>query len=411
MSNVTDLPDVSFCETDTETVEADVITVYEGLVGVSLADGDPVRLFLAGLAAIIAQQRVVINNTGKGNLLYYADGSVLDYLGEFYGLARLAASQAGTTVRFELPDALSYAVVIPAGTRVSPDGTLMFETTTQASISAGSTAVSVSAICQTAGDQGNDYAAGAINMLVDVLGYGLTVENTTVSSGGQDEESDDSFKERIYEAPESFSIAGPTTAYEHFVKSVRQDIVDVAVYVETPLEGIDSTALSTIITALDLTAGADDEENRQIVAEWLSPSNVHIVPLLENGGLPDESLLALVEESVGADDVRPLTDKVYVSAPETVGYDIDFTYYVRSEDELSVTDIQSAVAAAVDEFSEWQCAVLGRALNPSKLIELIREAGAGHVVVASPVFTELAQNEVATLGETSMAYGGLKDGI
>ena len=108
------------------------------------------------------------------------------------------------------------------------------------------------------------------------MGYGLTVENTAESTGGEDAESDERFKERIYAAPESLSIAGPTTAYEELVKAVRQDIADVAVYVETPLEEIGSSALETIVTALGETPAETDEGNRQIIAEFLSPSNVHV---------------------------------------------------------------------------------------------------------------------------------------
>ena len=133
--------------------------------------------------------------------------------------------------------------------------------------------------------------------------------------------------------------------------------------------------------------------------------------MLYDGELPDASLLEDIEEALSADDVRPLTDCVYVESPSAVTYDIDLTYYIPSGDELAVPSIQSVVDEAVKTFQAWQCAELGRALNPSKLIELVREAGAGHVVITSPEYTALAQNEVAQISGTTVTYGGLLDGI
>ena len=40
------LPDVSFAETDAEIVKKEIIARYETIAGRTLADGDPVRLFL-----------------------------------------------------------------------------------------------------------------------------------------------------------------------------------------------------------------------------------------------------------------------------------------------------------------------------------------------------------------------------
>ena len=63
------LPDVDFIETDSSTIEAAIINRYETLAGRSLAKGDPVRLFLEALAAVIIQQRTAINLAARQNLL------------------------------------------------------------------------------------------------------------------------------------------------------------------------------------------------------------------------------------------------------------------------------------------------------------------------------------------------------
>ncbi len=66
------MKDIEFVNTDTNTIKTNVITVYEGLSGRTLAAGDPIRLFLESIASIIAQQRAIINFTGKMNLLAYS---------------------------------------------------------------------------------------------------------------------------------------------------------------------------------------------------------------------------------------------------------------------------------------------------------------------------------------------------
>lgn len=92
-----DLQDVAFVDADKETVQAELIGLYTSITRRTLAQGDPVRLFLLTIAEIIIQQREFINYTGKQNLLKYAVGNNLDHLGILVGVERLPASPAVTT--------------------------------------------------------------------------------------------------------------------------------------------------------------------------------------------------------------------------------------------------------------------------------------------------------------------------
>ena len=74
------------------------------------------------------------------------------------------------------------------------------------------------AVCQTAGTDGNGLKAGEIAALVDPLPYTLSVTNTGASLGGADRETDEELAERIYLSPTSYSTAGPLAAYEYWVK-------------------------------------------------------------------------------------------------------------------------------------------------------------------------------------------------
>ena len=135
-SDLAALPRVRFVDGDAADVERNVITRYERLSGRSLAKGDPVRLFLESVAAVIVQQRELIDWAAKQNLLAYASGNYLDHLGALLGVTRLPARAAVCTVRFALSAPQPFAVLIPKGTRVSPDGVTMFARTAAATVAA-----------------------------------------------------------------------------------------------------------------------------------------------------------------------------------------------------------------------------------------------------------------------------------
>ena len=64
-------PDIEFLETDTETIESNMIALYEEVVKQSgrmdyrVYPASPERLFIGWCAAVIVQQRILINETAK----------------------------------------------------------------------------------------------------------------------------------------------------------------------------------------------------------------------------------------------------------------------------------------------------------------------------------------------------------
>ena len=114
------LPEISFVETDTGNIESAIITTYEALAGRTLAQGDPIRLFLVSVAAIIVQQRVLIDYSAKMNLLAYAEGDYLDHIGNLVGVTRLQSAAAITTKPGKKLSVCCLAWPIMAGTRPPP---------------------------------------------------------------------------------------------------------------------------------------------------------------------------------------------------------------------------------------------------------------------------------------------------
>lgn len=371
-NNVRKYPNIDFVDTDTETLVNALIQSYEVFTGRTLYPADPTRLFILWIADIIVQERVNIDFSAKQNIPRYAEGEYLDSLAEiFKDTFRLEPEKAKTTLRFTLSVALEVATIIPAGTRATVDGEIIFATVKSLTIPAGSKSGDVAAECLTAGEIGNGFVPGQINQLVDIFPYFGSVQNTTETAGGADEESDTAFYERMRESVETFSTAGPLGAYEYYAKSASALIVDVKAASPTP--------------------GAVD---------------VRI--LLQGGELPGEEILQEVSGILTADKVRPLTDKVTVSAPVTVPYNIDLTYYMEPGGALSTDAVKTNVDAAIAEFKRWQAAKMGRDINPSYLVSLLMQAGVKRVEIRSPAFAAVAENAVAQIGTTAVVDGGVE---
>ena len=376
---VTDnFPDISFIDDTTiEDVLTQMINDYQTKYKevtkkeVSLAQADPHRLIMYSCAVQIYQAMQYADYAGKVSFLKYARGDYLDNLAAIRGVARLQATAASTVLKFTLSEPISSVVGIPAGTRATNGNDVFFATDEYAEIKAGETAVSVAATCTEKGSLGNNFAEGEFNVLVNALPYVVSVVNTSQTFGGSDLENDDSLKERVFEMPNSYSTAGPTGAYSYFVKQVDQSISDVVIRSDTP--------------------------------------GVVKVIFVTESGMPDSALIQKVQDELEDRDVRPLTDKVEVLAPETQTYNIDLTYYISSSEKASVAAIQENIAAAVTVYNNWQTEKIGRDINPSYLIQKIMEAGAKRAVVSSPTFAVLDNGTIATTGTVSVKYGGLED--
>lgn len=369
-TRVREYPDIHFVDTDTNTLVNAMIQSYEAFTGRTLYPADPARLFILWVADIIIQERVNIDFSARQNVPRYAEGEYLDSLAELFKDAyRLEPEKAKTTLRFTLSIPLEVATIVPAGTRVTVDGEIIFQTMNALTIPAGDLFGDVEAECQTAGEIGNGFVPGQITQLIDIFPYFGSVENVSESDGGADEESDAAFYERMRESVETFSTAGPLGAYEYYAKSASALIVDVK-------------------------------------ATSPEPGEVDVRVLLSGGQLPGEEILKEVLDILNADKVRPLTDHVTVAAPDTVPYDIDFTYWTQEGGAVSDEKVAENIAAAVRTFKEWQGAKMGRDVNPSYLISLLMQAGAKRVKVRSPVDTIVYDNAVAVIGETTVVNGG-----
>ena len=140
-----------------------------------------------------------------------------------------------------------------------------------------------------------------------------------------------------------------------------------------------------------------------------APYTVQIEFIMAGGELPNESMIIGLQDFLYNEQIRPLTDKVIVKAPDTVGYKIDVKYFVNKSDSGKASTIQAEVGAAIDEFVSWQRSKIGRDINPSRLVQMMVAAGAKRVEVTYPIFQIIGKSNIAKLISRNVSYGGIED--
>lgn len=372
MLGVAGLPEPEYIDTGFDPILSEMLDLYETYHGDRPTSGSQEYNFLSILAYRENLVRVAINDAARQNLLAFAAGEKLDYIGRQIGVTRLQASPASVVVRFVFSSPLPESLIIPAGTEISDaNDTVVFATTQTIAASPGALNVEVATQCTTPGGVGNGWAVGSLNTLFVPIAYVQSVENIEISAGGSDAESDDAYRDRIYITPEQFSTAGSVGAYEYWTKSVNPDIVDVAV--SSPY-----------------------------------PGQVSIVALLSGGEAPTNALLEEIRLAVNASDRRPITDTVSVSAPSVVSYDVAMDVYVAKSSEHVADDVVAGVEAAVRAYADTAASRLGTHVVPERIIAAAQQVdGVYRAVCSAPTYTTVGPTEVARLGAMTVTTAGI----
>lgn len=412
---------------DAGTIYDELITGAEAAVRESLYPGDERRIFLEAMMPVLVGIYNSVNDAAKQSMLRYARGTVLDALGERLGVTRLAGIPASCTLRFELAEPRTVATAIPRWTKATADSTVYFATDEDAVIPSGETSVDVPASCTGAGEVGNGYPAGTVSTLVDLIAYVSKVSNLEETFGGDDgeeydDEGDDRYRERIRLAPEALSVAGPEDAYIYWAKTADASIADVAAISETEeyeveapvhdnhafvggdqlrpdlcleVEGAEEISYTYEDGLLDIDCGELEGPTAKVRLAHDMAGMVRIVPLMEDGEAPGEDVLARIEATVNAKDVRPMTDVVRVSPPTMREYGISLTYWATPDSEAAVVEAIEGEDGAIARFIALQGSRLGRDINPDVLKTLVMDAGAIRAEVDEPSYEAVGAGEVA----------------
>ncbi len=375
---------------DVDTVIAESLARYKEITGVTLAPADPRRLHLQTLVLLLAQQRTLIDFSGKQSLLRFVSDEWIDILAALWGYTRIAAAPSQCTQRFTFSTVA--ARTVPAGTRVT-DGSNLWAVTEDTS--ATDDTIDAPVECTVNGSTTNGVAPGQIDTIVDPDNVpGCTgVANTTETISGRGLEGLEAFRERLRDAPEARSTCGPRAAYEASALAASASVADAVAL--GPSDGGEMASYEP-----------DPGEVFVVLIQGARDADGVLTSVVDD---PDSGLLDTVEAALSAEDVRPLTDSVTVKAAEKVPLDVSATYYIARSRSKQATEIQAAVTQAYADYILWQCSKIGRDINPSELTTRLVNAGAKRVNVSSPSFTALARDERAVYRVVDFHYGGVED--
>lgn len=359
---------LKFVEVNTSELKKHFKASYEEIMKVKIVEGDPINDFIDWVIYIFNIAQNEINYTGNMNLVKYAKGEYLEAIGDLVGIQRIEEKGAKATVTYTFGKIFDEVITIPQGHKIAA-GNIYFTADKTLELPPGARTVVGEVTCTEKGTIGNNIAIGDLNTIVDDIPYLITVKNTTVTSGGVNEENDEKLRERIYLKPTAFSTAGPESAYKFYTLSAHQDISDVCVYSDTP-------------------------------------GNVNVIPLLTGGNIPDSGIINLVKKVLD-DEVRPFTDNVTVKTPQQVTYNINLEWYLSNEKEVKTTT--ENINKAIEKYVTWQCEKLGRDINPDKLVQLLITAGAKRVRIIEPQYTRLDKTKVAKINTKNINYRGIED--
>ncbi len=373
-------PDVSFIDNATLKGTIEKCTSYyeehyREITGeeIRLGEAEPVKLLLDTIAYMHYQKLVYLDQLGKMNLLKYATGEFLDNLGANVSQPpRTAGKRAMVSMQVCLSKTQSEDYIVPSGTMFATDDDIFFESTTELIIPARKTDGIVLCLCTESGTAGNGYEPGEVDTIVTALPYIQNVVNTTTSSGGEDEQSDEAYAESVYLATSRYNTTGNEDAYKYIIRQVSSQIGDIVI--DTP-----------------------------------SPLRVIITFLMKDGTIPPDELLQAVGNSVKSEFKKTLNDYVTVKPPSTEEFEIDAKYWINESDRKNAAEIHKKVESAVEKYKRWQSEKLGRDINPDMLRHCIMGAGVKRVEVVSPQYTVMESGCVAVCGTQDMKYGGLED--
>ncbi len=359
-------------DSDAWEMKKNMIDKFQELSGRTLTESSPETRIFETVAYVMALREENYNDVAKQNYLRYARNERLDLRGEIYGRRghRLKEQSAQATFRFYISEVQATDIVITKGTRIQYNE-LYFETEEELKILKGSLYVDGIATCTTTGKSGNEIPPGQIKSIVDLYPYYNKVENITATNGGNNVETDESYRERIREIPESFTTAGSVGAYEFWTKTASQSIIDVRVVSPNPCE-VDIYVWSDI-------------------------------------GFATQELKDRILSVVNNEEVRPLTDKVTIKDPTVISYSLDFSYFIDKDDEATVNIIKDRAITETNKYIEWQKLKIGRDINTDELIKRLKIIGVKRVVITTPNFKKLGFNEIAVCNSININYQGVED--
>ena len=349
--------DLHFVNYNLKTFWNKITGAYYEAGGDPLYPGNEIEMLLRAVLSIGVAIFADVDAAMLMDTLDGAQGIFLDIYGGKRGCYRIQATPAKTDIRIVFR-ATGYAKTIPAGTELTADGVVLYHLTEDVEQTGVAQTVETTIECSQAGAFGNALANGTQMQFINGSSAIYSVYTITDAEGGQDEEKDDDYRERIHLYGLAAVTTGPSSVYE-------------------------SAAMAVSTQILDAKALRDDD------------GEVGIYLILEDGA-SSASLIAAVESALSPVYKRPLTDHVTAMLATDVAYTLHCKVWYQGN--LNLAD---KITEAKDEYKAWQDNTVGRAFNPDKLtaalytlgVERVQYQAGDGIDGAGAVYTEIGVRE------------------
>jgi len=320
------------------------------------AEGDDVMLVLRAFSYRELNLRAFFNVLAKGFFLSTAIGNDLDNLAEtLYGLYRLKGAKPYADMEFSLTSELAYDVLIPKGFELTgTTGSHFAKLLDDVIIKAGE--VSVVGVIELQ----EEIASSSVKTEIQVspLPY-IKVKQLTNFVNGSNPESDEDFKERIRVSFANKSTAGSALTYKSFALSADERIEEVNI---------------------------------------LSPS-AGVVDVVYYSSEADDIMQERIENTLNADDVRPLTDLVQVKKANEILVNIEAKISIKNG-----VDVAKVYSNAINSLKTLTFSI-GENVSIAKIIKTLMVDGVVDVSLTNPTANmEIDDYSIAILGSINISY-------
>lgn len=352
---------IHYVEYDAGVLWQKMLEAYVEAGGDILYPGSEKEILLRGVQLILMIGLAKVDNGLRMATLRYAVRDYLKLYGEGKNCPYIEATKAKATVTITFRST-GVAQIIAEGEALTADGVVLYTLDEDVEDTGASRSVTVGVTCSKAGAAGNGLLAGTQMQFMLQHDSVVSVVCASDAAGGQDDEDQEHYRERIHDK----GLVSVTTGTEENYRSAAMAVSSVI---------LDARALQTDVDEPDV-----------------------CVYLLLSDNTGAEAIIAAVEEALNAKTARPLTDHVSVALATAVSYSLKVSYTVDAGQ--GVTDAVEAAAAA---YVAWQNGSIGRPFNPDKLISLMYQAGATRVTFdassrfngsATIQYTEIDPNKV-----------------
>lgn len=329
--------EVHYLTYDPDEIWAAMTQAYMEAGGDVLYPGDEKEILLRGVQAMLVQLFAGMDNAMRMATLRYAVRDYLNLYGEGRNCYRISAAAATAKVEIAFRTTNAARIIAKGTPLVAPDGEMLYLLTADVNQTGYEEKVVADVVCSKTGGGGNGLLSGMQMQFLSPQDAVVGVYCVESASGGQDEEDDETYRERIRRYGLTSIATGPEVQYESAAMDVTSEILD----------------------ANAVNGGAG------IV-------NVYILLSSDVGA---DTIIEAVKEKLNARNVRPLTDQVVVAQAQAIPYTLNVRYATGDG-----RTIETAVTAAVEEYKRWQDETIGRAFNPDRLMAMVYQAGASRVI-------------------------------